>query len=344
MQQRLQDLGFEAGLMIMGGQPHRPVLLREVMTLLAPEAGGLFVDCTVGAGGHTEAILQASGEARVVGVDRDEDAIETAGVRLSQFGERFQAVHADFKSIKDVLSRIGVDQVDGILADLGISALQLERAERGFSFQQEGPLDMRMDRRQSLTAADLVNRRSEKELADIVYRYGEEPLARQIARAIVRERARWPIETTTQLARIVLGAYRGKRGRIHPATRTFQALRIAVNDELKGLDRFVGDAIDVLNVGGRLVMLTFHSLEDRILKQAFRLNAGQCECPFPLTQLETELSVAGCRRCGAKRRVEILTLKPVRPTEAEVTMNPRARSAKLRACRKIEERHGEILR
>jgi len=338
MQQQLQDWGFKAVQMTIGGELHQPVLLRETMALLAPEAGGLYLDCTVGTGGHTEAILQASAETLVVGIDRDEDAVEAAVKRLGRFGERFQAVQADFRQLRETLNQLSIDQVDGILADLGVSSLQLERAERGFSFQQEGPLDMRMDRRQQLTAADLVNTLSEEKLADIIYQFGEERLARRIARAIVRERERHSIEMTTQLANIVLRACGGlKRGRIHPATRPFQALRIAVNDELKDLDTFVEVAIDVLKPGGRLAVISFHSLEDRILKRAFNLSAGQCQCPSRLAILEVESPVTGCPRCGAKRRVEILTRKPVKPSVAEVAMNPRARSAKLRACRKLEE-------
>jgi len=339
MQQQLQDWGFETVLMTtVGSELHQPVLLRETMELLAPELGGLYVDCTVGAGGHTEAILQASVETFVVGIDRDRDAVETATERLGRFNGRFQVVQADFRQLREILDQLGIDRVDGILADLGVSSMQLERAERGFSFRQEGPLDMRMDRRQPLTAADLVNTLGEEELADLIYHFGEERLARRIARAIVRGRERHPIETTTQLADVVVRACGGlKRGHIHPATRTFQALRIAVNDELKDLDTFVDSAIDVLKVGGRLVVIAFHSLEDRILKRAFKLNAGQCQCPSALAILETESPVTGCPGCGAERRVEILTRKPVRPSEAEIAMNPRARSARLRACRKLEE-------
>jgi 16S rRNA (cytosine1402-N4)-methyltransferase len=339
MQQQLQDWGFETVLMTtVGSELHQPVLLRETMALLAPELGGLYVDCTVGAGGHAEAILQASVETFVVGIDRDRDAVETATERLGRFNGRFQIVQADFKQLREILDQLGIDQVDGVLADLGVSSMQLERAERGFSFQQEGPLDMRMDRRQQLTAADLVNTLSEEELADLIYHFGEERLARRIARAIVREREKHMIETTTQLADVIVRAYRrSKWGHIHPATRTFQALRIAVNDELKELNTFVDSAIDVLKVGGRLVVIAFHSLEDRILKQAFKLNAGQCQCLSRPAILEAESPVTGCPRCGAKRRVELLTRKPVRPSEAEVTMNPRARSARLRACRKLGE-------
>jgi 16S rRNA (cytosine1402-N4)-methyltransferase len=254
-------------------------------------------------------------------------------------------VHANFKQLQEVLQVIGIPQVDSILVDLGVSSLQLEQVQRGFSFQQEGPLDMRMDQRQDLTAADLVNTLSEAELADVIYRYGEEPAARRIAQAIVRERQRERIETTTHLADIVLQATKASgRWRIHPATRTFQALRIVVNDELKDLDTFVATAMEVLNPGGRLVVISFHSLEDRIIKQAFRLHAGQCQCQ-PMADGMADfgsghrLRIGGapCPGCGAERRVEILTRKPVQPSAAEIVVNPRARSAKLRACRKLTE-------
>lgn len=319
---------------------HQPVLVRETLKFLAPEAGGVFVDCTVGTGGHAEAILAASTQTRVVGVDRDETAIQVATERLRGYGPRFCAVHGNFKQLQEILPACNAQDVDGMVVDLGASSLQLEQAQRGFSFQQEGPLDMRMDRRQELTAADLVNTLSEAELADLIYHYGEDQAARRIARAIVRERQHRKIETTTQLANVVLRATgASRRGRIHPATRTFQALRIAVNEELKDLDTFVASAIAVLKPGGRLVAISFHSLEDRIIKRAFRLHAGQCQC-----QPVAWLSGTRCPRCGAERQVEILTRKPVQPSEAEIRMNPRARSAKLRACRKLieTERRSEV--
>lgn len=315
------------------GVSHQPVLVRETLTLLAPKAGGVLVDCTVGAGGHAEAILAAFDQVRVIGVDRDEMAIEVASERLARFGSRFHAVHADFRQLPAILRVEGIPSVDGILVDLGVSSMQLVQAERGFSFQQEGPLDMRMDRSQELTAADLINTLSEAELADIIYRYGEDPAAHRIARAIVRERQRRPIHTTTHLAEIIVRATKAAgRWRIHPATRTFQALRIAVNDELRDLDTFVVAAIDVLKPGGRLAVISFHSLEDRMIKRAFKLQAGQCQCPMP-----SLLQEGRCLGCGAERRVEILTRKPVQPGAAERAMNPRARSAKLRACYKLTE-------
>jgi 16S rRNA (cytosine1402-N4)-methyltransferase len=312
---------------------HQPVMVREAMEFLSPGSGGIFVDCTVGAGGHSETILEASLHSRVIGVDRDESALEIATVRLDRFGSRFTAIASDFKRLRQVLENLDIRQVDGILVDLGVSSIQLEQAERGFSFRHEGPLDMRMDRRQSLTAADLVDTLSEAELADIIYEYGEEHAARRIARAIVRRRQQARIETTGELADTVLHAIRGSgRWRIHPATRTFQALRIAVNDELKGLDTFVGEAIAALGPGGRLVVISFHSLEDRLIKWAFKLHAGHCQCRMGIA-----LPGVPCPGCGAWRRVEILTRKPVQPGAAETAMNPRARSAKLRACRKLAD-------
>lgn len=329
MQQPLHNLAFESASIMAQGQIHQPVLVREVLTFLAPERGGIFVDCTVGAGGHAGAILAASDQARVIGVDRDKTALAVARERLGHYGRRFRAIHGHFKELSRILETLGVTAVDGILADLGVSSLQLEDPRRGFSFQREGPLDMRMDQGQELTAADLVNTLPEAELADILYRYGEERAARRIARAIVKARQKRPIETTTELAEIVRRVV-GRRGRIHPATRTFQALRIAVNEELQELETLVTAAIDWLKPGGRLVIISFHSLEDRLVKQAFRRHAGRCLC-FPPWPSPAE---ARCPRCGAEHRVDILTPKPVRPSQAEVATNPRARSARLRACQK----------
>src|SRR5215831_10121514 len=274
---------------------HRPVMPGETLERLDATRGGVFVDATLGIGGHTELILRASPDNRVIGLDRDAEAIELASGRLAEFGERFTAAHTDYRRIKEVLAEKGIETVAGILADLGISSYQLSAPERGFSFRSgqdftespsssvtsptdqsaypvaTSPLDMRMDRSQKLTAADLVNDLSERELADIIFEYGEERAARRIARRIIREREAAAIATTEQLADLVIKAIHPKgHWRIHPATKTFQALRIAVNRELEGLDRFVADAVDALEAGGRLVVITFHSLEDRIIKRSFR--------------------------------------------------------------------------
>jgi 16S rRNA (cytosine1402-N4)-methyltransferase len=310
---------------------HRPVMPVEALAYLEAGRGGLFVDATLGLGGHSELILQASPQNRVIGFDRDAEAIELARQRMASFGERFQAVHSDYRQIKPVLREDGIESAAGILADLGVSSFQFDSPERGFSFRFGGgdvdsPLDMRMDRSQTLTAADLVNSLSERELADIIFEYGEERASRRIARLVVAARAKAAIQTTKQLADLVIKAiHQPGHWKIHPATRTFQALRIAVNRELDGLDQFVADAVDLLEPGGRLVVITFHSLEDRIIKQAFKFQSGHCVCPSnqPVCQ------------CGAVRRVEVLTRKAVQPSEAETADNPRARSAKLRACRKL---------
>jgi 16S rRNA (cytosine1402-N4)-methyltransferase len=230
-----------------GALSHRPVLLRETIEFLAVERGGLFVDCTVGLGGHSEAILQTSSDTQVLGIDRDEEALSEARKRLAKFGGRFRAVHADFRELTRVLATAKVEAVRGILADLGVSSLQLDSPSRGFSFRHEAPLDMRMDTLSGETAAELLGRLSEVEIARLIFEYGEERRSRRIARRIVERRdAGRPLQTTTELAALVERAIGGKQRRIHPATRTFQALRIAVNRELEGLDRFVADAIDCI--------------------------------------------------------------------------------------------------
>lgn len=310
------------------GNFHHPVMLVEVLEALGASRGGLYVDATLGLGGHSEAILRASLTNRVIGLDRDREAIALAEAKLTEFGSRFCAIHTDYRQIKEVLGErgFGEESVDGILADLGVSSFQLDTPERGFSFRfSEEPLDMRMDRATSLTAADLVNGLNERELANLIWEFGEERAARRIARQIVAERKRIPIRTTGQLADLVVKViHKSGRWRVHPATRTFQALRIAVNHELEGVTKFVADAIDLLVSGGRLVVITFHSLEDRILKRAFKFESGRCVCP-PTQPV--------CS-CGSRRRVELLTRKAITPSPKEVIDNPRARSAKLRACRK----------
>ena len=310
------------------GAPHRPVLLRETIELLAAARGGLFVDCTVGLGGHTEAILQASADAQVLGIDRDDEALEFARERLKPFGPRFRSVHADFRELTRVLATAKIKQARGILADLGASSLQLDSPSRGFSFRHDAPLDMRMDATGGEeTAAELLGRLSEVEIARIIFEYGEERHSRRIARRIVQRRERGePVRTTRDLAELVeRAAGPGKQRRIHPATRTFQALRIAVNRELESLDEFISDAVDLLEPEGRLAVIGFHSLEDRIIKRTFSKLSGHCQCPPRLPQC----------KCGARRVVEILTRRPVTPNASEIAENPRARSAKLRACKKL---------
>ena len=310
------------------GAPHRPVLLRETIELLAAERGGLFVDCTVGLGGHSEAILQASSDAQVVAIDRDHEALELARERLALYGPRFHAVHGDFRELTRVLAKAKIKQARGILADLGVSSWQLDSPSRGFSFRHDAPLDMRMNRSSGdETAAELLGRLSEVEIARIIFDYGEERHSRRIARAIVRKREHGePVTTTSQLASLVERTTGpGKLRRIHPATRTFQALRIAVNRELENLGLFLTDAVDHLEPDGRLVVISFHSLEDRIVKRTLGKLSGRCQCPP---------RVPRCT-CGARNAVEVLTRRPITPSDEEIAVNPRARSAKLRACRKL---------
>jgi 16S rRNA (cytosine1402-N4)-methyltransferase len=290
---------------------HEPVLTAEALTFLAPERGGLFVDCTVGLGGHTRALLEA-GATRVIGLDRDRDALEVAAADLAAFGDRAELVHADYRSLAEVLAARGIEAIDGALADLGVSSLQIDAEGRGFSFRRDEPLDMRMDRTAGATAAEVVNATPEGELADIIFRFGEERHSRRIARAIVEARRRGPIATTGQLAATVRRAVptHGWQ-RIDPATRTFQALRIWVNRELEGLEEFLRDVVTRLRGGGRVVVISFHSLEDRIVKHTFRA-------------LER-----------AEAIVKVLTKRPVVPGEAALARNPRARSAKLRAAERV---------
>ncbi len=290
---------------------HVPVMTAEVLQHLRPEQGGLFVDCTVGLGGHSRALLEA-GATRVIGLDRDPDALALARETLAPWGDRVELVHADYRAIDEVLDRRQIAQIDGALADLGVSSLQFDAPGRGFSFQRDEPLDMRMDRSGGDTAADLVARSTERDLADAIFQYGEERFSRRVARAIVEARHDAPVVTTGRLASIVRRAI-PRRGpmRIDPATRTFQALRIWVNRELDGLDRFVEAAVRRLRGGARLVVITFHSLEDRIVKHTLRA-----------LQQHDGL-------------VQVLTKKPIVPRDEEVERNPRARSAKLRAAERI---------
>jgi 16S rRNA (cytosine1402-N4)-methyltransferase len=304
---------------------HEPVMLNEVLHYLACRRGGTYVDCTVGLGGHSEAVLREIGpDGFLIGVDRDDHALQLARERLTN-GRRVKLFHENFKNLPLILNNLHVSEVDGILLDLGVSSLQLMSPQRGFSFTTEGPLDMRMDTTQKLTAADLVQQLAEEELAEIFYKYGEEKKSKQIARRIVRQRDIEPITTTGQLARIVQSVIKFGKKRIHPATRVFQSLRIAVNDELKGLKEFIADAIRFLKGGGRMVVIAFHSLEDRIVKTEFNLLSGKCVCFRPAEECN----------CPRKKVVRLLTRKPVQPTEEEVHRNPRSRSAKLRSVEKL---------
>ena len=308
---------------------HQPVLVAETLDLLAPERrpGGWFVDATVGLGGHAEALLARAPEARLLGLDRDPQALERAAQRLG--GDRVRFAHANFQDLEAVLERSGVGKVSGVLADLGVSSLQLDTAERGFSFRFDGPLDMRMGLA-DVTAADLVNERSEEELAKIFWKYGEEREARRIARAIVRERTSTPLTTTGQLKALIDRAKRGRsgrpgarEGRVDPATRVFQALRIEVNRELAGLEALIEQAVRLLEDDGRLVVISYHSLEDRIVKNTLRdLARGDIDQVTGRPRSESQL-------------IEVLTRKPVRPSDEEVAFNPRSRSARLRAARRI---------
>ena len=320
-------------------QQHQPVLLREVVDWLRASEGGTFVDCTVGLGGHAKAILDASPGARLIGLDRDPEALDLARERLSIFEDRVHLIHVNFEDAGAALTQRGIREVRGVLADLGVSSLQLEQKERGFSFVSDAPLDMRMDQSEGETAAGLVNELSERELADLIFEYGEERGARKIARAIVRERDREAILTTKRLADIVVRALNiPGRWRIHPATRTFQALRIAVNDELETLERFIPAAIALLANGGRLAIISFHSLEDRIVKRSFLRESGRCQCETPVSQgmpTRAHDDEIVCGRCGAATRVRILTRKPVRPTPEEIEHNPRSRSSLLRVCERL---------
>jgi 16S rRNA (cytosine1402-N4)-methyltransferase len=303
---------------------HLPVMPVEVLSLLDVAGGGTFVDCTLGMGGHSEAILSANDSTQVLGIDQDEEALELAHARLRRFGDRVRFVRANFSEIRDFVP----EAVDGVLADLGVSSLQLDSETRGFSFRYEAPLDMRMDATSDgETVGDLLARVDEKELADIIYQYGEERHSRRIAKRIIeRRKAGESIRTTTELAEIVKRSVPfNPKDKIHPATRTFQALRIAVNGELEILEKFIADAVDILKTEGVLAIITFHSLEDRIVKHAFRRLAGKCVCPPRQPQCT----------CGAVKKVEVLTKRPILPTDDEQRHNPRSRSAKLRACKKI---------
>lgn len=302
---------------------HKSVLLKETVDGLRVKPEGIYVDGTLGGGGHSYEVCSRLGEkGSIIGIDQDEAAIEAAGVRLKDFGEKVTIVRSNYCNMKSVLHESGIDRVDGIMLDLGVSSYQLDTADRGFSYRGDAPLDMRMDRRQEMTARDIVNGYSEMELCRVIRDYGEDRFARNIARHIVKERGRRPIETTGELTEIIRGAipmkYQKKGG--HPAKRTFQAIRIELNRELEVLSESLDDMIDILNSGGRLCIITFHSLEDRIVKNAFRKNENPCTCPkdFPVCV------------CGRVSKGRVITRKPILPGEAELSENSRAKSAKLR--------------
>ena len=304
---------------------HVPVLRDPVVALLSPAAPGLLVDATVGPGGHAEALLEAAPGFTLLGLDRDPRALELARRRLERFGSRVTLLERRFSQLPEVLATRAEPAPAAILADLGCSSLQLDTPERGFSFRHDAPLDMRMGAH-GPTAADLLAEAEEEELVRILWRYGEERRSRAIARAMVRRRRERPLRTTRDLAELVVEVLGpGRRGRVHPATRTFQALRIAVNDELGELERFLEPAVRSLRPGGRLAVISFHSLEDRIVKHTLRRLSGRCSCPPGTPEC----------RCGAVPLVRLLTRRPLRPDPAEVGSNPRARSARLRAAERL---------
>ena len=307
---------------------HRPVLLTEVVEQLAPRPGAVFVDGTLGLGGHASDLLAAiQPGGRLYGIDRDPRALALASERLSEYGEAFVPLRGDHADLEALLAGHGVFAVDGILLDLGVSSMQLDDPERGFSFRKDGPLDMRMDPDGPTTAADLLASESEDELRRILKTYGEERAARAIARAIVRLRKKSPLTRTTELARLVekvLGPA-ARRFRIHPATRTFQALRVAVNQEVVALEQLVGDAVSLLRRSGRLAVIAYHSLEDRAIKHTYRTLAARCTCPPRLPRCA----------CGKENLIRVVTRKPVRPGTDEIERNTRARSARLRVAERL---------
>ena len=306
---------------------HLSVLPEEVIRFLDPTDGKTYLDGTLGGGGHSSLILEQAPGAFLVGIDRDQTALTAAGARLATHGDHVRLLHGNFADIAGHFGGLGIAELDGFILDLGVSSHQLDTRERGFSFQQDAPLDMRMDISGGETAADLINTLPEAELARIISDYGEERWAKRIASFIVRERAETPITTTFRLVDIIKGAVPKAKWdeRIHPATRTFQALRIAVNTELESLERGMRAALDLLKPGGRGVVISFHSLEDRIVKHIFKEYAEGCTCP-------RQLPICAC---GNQPRVKILTSRPVAATAAETDKNPRARSAKLRAIEKL---------
>ena len=302
---------------------HKSVLLKETIDGLKIKPDGIYVDGTLGGGGHaSEVARRLSGKGSIIGIDQDAAAIEAAGIRLKDFGEKVTIVRSNYCDMKSQLGKLGIDKVDGIVLDLGVSSYQLDTAERGFSYREDAPLDMRMDRRQKMTARDIVNDYEERELYRVIRDYGEDKFAKNIAKHIVAARQKAPIETTGQLTEIIRASipmkFQKKSG--HPAKRTFQAIRIELNQELEVLKNSLDAMIDLLNPGGRLCIITFHSLEDRIVKSAFRKNENPCTCPsdFPVCV------------CGKISKGSIITRKPILPSKEEMEENSRAKSAKLR--------------
>ncbi len=305
---------------------HRSVLLEETLELLRPGPGGRYVDATLGGGGHAAALLEASApDGCVLGLDRDAESLERTVRRLARYGERFRGVHSDYAGLARCVGEAGWPGVDGVLMDLGLSSDQLAEGRRGFSFQAEGPLDMRMDRSGGITAADIVNGWSEEELMRILRAYGEEPMARRIVRVLLRRREQGPIESTVELAELVERAKGGRRSGVHPATQTFQALRMAVNHELDSLKEGLDGGLGVLKPGGRIAVIAFHSLEDRMVKQTFQAHVGR----------EVSLQAGGSRWEGVEPKCRKVTGKPVVAGECERTENTRSRSAKLRVVERM---------
>ncbi len=304
-------------------EQHRPVLYHEIIRLINPKSPGRYIDATVGAGGHAWGILKASEpEGRLLGLDLDPQALALADRRLSEFPARVSLILASYTTLRDQMLKIGWDSVQGIVLDLGVSSMQLDTPERGFSFLKDGPLDMRFSPSQPTTAADLVNHLPERELADLIWQFGEDRNSRRIARVIVQNR---PFSTTRELARALEKATGRSHDRLHPATRTFQALRIAVNQELRSVSEVLPTAVDALAPGGRLAVISFHSLEDRLVKQYFRKESRDCICP-PEQPVCT---------CGHKASIKEITRRPISPAEDEMQNNPRARSAHLRVAEKL---------
>lgn len=305
---------------------HVSVLLKECITGLNIRPDGTYVDGTLGGGGHSFHILQRLEEGRLIGIDQDTDALHAATNRLKIYGDKFIPVHSNFSELKNVLAELEIKKIDGLLLDLGVSSFQLDEAERGFSYMNDGKLDMRMNQSDAFTAYEVVNQYSERKLTEIISEYGEENWANRIAKFIVESRSVKPIETTFELVEIIKNAIpaAARKDGPHPAKRTFQAIRIEVNNELRIIEQTIEDAVKVMNKGGRIAIITFHSLEDRIVKNAYKKLAQGCTCPpeFPVCV------------CGGKPKVKIITRKPILPSDDEVEGNPRARSAKLRVAEK----------